>query len=73
MTHWLTRWDPEDGEPYGTLCDCEIRADHNGNDELMGPRLVTECSNPPAESCADAGCPVHGDPLDEQFSSFPDG
>jgi hypothetical protein len=20
-----------------------------------------ECSNPPEESCADAGCPVHGD------------
>jgi hypothetical protein len=30
-----------------------------------------QCSNPPAESCADAGCPVHGDPLDEQSRRFP--
>lgn len=26
--HWLTRFDPTDGEPYGTICDCEIDADH---------------------------------------------
>lgn len=30
-----------------------------------------QCSNAPAESCADAGCPVHGDPLAEQFRLFP--
>ena len=29
-SHWLTRWDPEDGEPYGTICDCEIGEDHDG-------------------------------------------
>jgi len=28
--HWLTRWDPDDGEPYGTLCDCSIGVDHDG-------------------------------------------
>jgi hypothetical protein len=30
-----------------------------------------QCSNPPEESCSDAGCPIHGDPLDEQFRMFP--
>ena len=30
-THWLTRYDPDDGEPYGTVCDCEIGVDHDGN------------------------------------------
>lgn len=30
-----------------------------------------QCSNPPAESCSDAGCPVHGDALEEQFRLFP--
>lgn len=30
MTHWLTRYDPDDGEPYGTVCDCDIGEDHNG-------------------------------------------
>ena len=29
--HWLTRWDPDSGEPYGTVCDCEINEDHNGS------------------------------------------
>lgn len=28
--HWLTRYDPDDGEPYGELCDCEIGEDHDG-------------------------------------------
>ena len=31
MTHWLTQWDPDDGEPYGTVCDCDIDQDHDGN------------------------------------------
>jgi hypothetical protein len=26
--HWLTRFDPDDGEPYGAVCDCEIGVDH---------------------------------------------
>lgn len=30
-----------------------------------------QCSDPPEESCSDAGCPIHGDPLDEQSRSFP--
>jgi hypothetical protein len=37
--HWLTRWDPNDGEPYGTVCDCEIGEDHDGNGDLMFPFL----------------------------------
>lgn len=33
--HWLTRWDPDDGEPYGTLCHCEIGEDHDGSGNVM--------------------------------------
>ena len=29
--HWLTRWDQNDGEPYGEVCHCEISTDHDGN------------------------------------------
>lgn len=36
-THWLTRFDEEDGEPYGTVCDCEIGADHFGDGSLAFP------------------------------------
>jgi hypothetical protein len=34
--HWLTRYDPDDGEPYGTLCDCEIGDDHDGAGNPVG-------------------------------------
>ncbi|WP_326829723.1 hypothetical protein OIE13_06175 [Streptosporangium sp. NBC_01810] len=27
MTHWLTTFD-EDGDPSGSICHCEINADH---------------------------------------------
>ncbi|MCW2901753.1 MAG: hypothetical protein JWO67_4018 [Streptosporangiaceae bacterium] len=33
--HWLTRYDPEDGEPYGQTCDCEIGVDHDGDGDPM--------------------------------------
>jgi hypothetical protein len=33
-THWLTCYDPDDGEPYGIGCDCEIGDDHDGTGEL---------------------------------------
>jgi hypothetical protein len=26
----MTRYDPDDGEPYGNVCDCGIGEDHNG-------------------------------------------
>lgn len=29
--HWVTRYDPDDGEPYGSVCDCEIGEDHDGS------------------------------------------
>jgi hypothetical protein len=29
--HWLTRYDADDGEPYGDVCDCEIGKDHGVN------------------------------------------
>jgi hypothetical protein len=28
--HWLTLYDPADGQPYGQVCDCEIGVDHDG-------------------------------------------
>lgn len=31
VVHWLTRYDPDDGEPYGELCDCAIGEDHNAS------------------------------------------
>ena len=70
MTHWKTTFDPDDGEPIGALCDCDIDADHDGKGNLIDPDPAPSpsretgasgCSNPPEESCSDAGCPVHGD------------
>lgn len=29
VTHWLTTYDPEDGEPAGSLCYCDIDEDHD--------------------------------------------
>jgi hypothetical protein len=37
MTHWLTTFDPDDGEPNGTLCYCETGKDHDGAGNLMFP------------------------------------
>lgn len=34
--HWLTRYDPDDGEPYGEVCACEIGEDHDGTGEPNG-------------------------------------
>ena len=31
--HWLIRYDPDDGEPYGEVCDCEIGDDHDETGE----------------------------------------
>ena len=39
--------------PGGCECSC-----HDG----LGPVGVLQCSDPPEESCSDAGCPAHGDP-----------
>jgi hypothetical protein len=32
MSHWLTRYDPDDGEPYGTVCRCALNRDHDGSE-----------------------------------------
>lgn len=37
MTHWLTTFDPEDGEPSGSLCHCDIDDDHDGSGNVMFP------------------------------------
>lgn len=36
MRHWVTRYDPDDGEPFGELCACEIGHDHNGLGNMIG-------------------------------------
>lgn len=33
--HWLTRYDPDNGEAYGEICDCEIGQDHDGDGNVM--------------------------------------
>jgi len=37
VTHWLTVFDPDDGEPEGFLCHCDIDADHDGAGNIMFP------------------------------------
>lgn len=37
MTHWLTTFDPADGEPAGSPCDCDIGEDHDGAGNIMFP------------------------------------
>jgi len=36
VTHWLIRYDPDDGEPHGEVCACEIGEDHDGTGEPNG-------------------------------------
>ena len=36
MIHWLTTYDPDDGDPIGSLCHCEIDDDHDGAGNPMG-------------------------------------
>jgi len=33
--HWLTLFDPDDGEPYEIPCTCSIGEDHDGKGNLM--------------------------------------
>jgi hypothetical protein len=37
VTHWLTTFDPDDGEPAGSLCRCDIGDDHDGAGNVMSP------------------------------------
>lgn len=37
MTHWKTTFDPDDGEPAGELCHCDIDQDHDGRGSPMFP------------------------------------
>lgn len=32
--HWLTTYDPNNGEPIGSVCSCEIGANHDGDGNL---------------------------------------
>lgn len=41
MTHWRCTYDPDDGEPIGEACDCEIGDDHNGKGEPAGITFTT--------------------------------
>jgi hypothetical protein len=42
-SHWLTRYDPDDGEPYGTVCRCSIGRDHDGS-EVVVPHDPVGCA-----------------------------
>ena len=41
MTHWLTTYDPADGEPIGSICDCDISDDHDGAGNPVGLAALT--------------------------------
>lgn len=43
--HWLTRYDLDDGEPYGEVCHCEIGEDHDGTGEPNGFDLDDEAAS----------------------------
>ena len=49
-------------------------ADHNHQDGTSRPVFlgIVLCTDPPAESCADAGCPIHGDPVGAEIDSWDD-
>lgn len=34
--HWKTLYDPNDGEPIGVVCSCEIGEDHDGDGNPNG-------------------------------------
>ena len=40
--HWLIRYDPDDGEPYGEVCDCEIGDDHDDRGGRVSEPPVTK-------------------------------
>lgn len=42
MTHWLTMFDPDDGEPVGSLCNCDLDEDHDGAGNTMFPLFPLE-------------------------------
>ena len=42
MTHWKTMFDPDDGQPTGTPCHCDIDDDHDGKGNVMFPLFPLE-------------------------------
>lgn len=44
-THWLTRYDPDDGEPYGDLCRCGIGLDHDVDGNLNNPDQIEKLTS----------------------------
>jgi len=55
----MSMWSTASGD-YGTT---SMEADPQPGDEATHCWFpwVHKCSDPPEESCSDAGCPVHGD------------
>lgn len=45
-THWLTTYNPRNGDPIGSVCDCPIGDDHDGDGELDGEDY--DDTDPPA-------------------------
>ena len=42
VTHWKTTFDPDDGDPIGALCYCDIDGDHDGKGNIMFPLFPLE-------------------------------
>lgn len=64
VSHWLTRWDTDTGEPYGQVCQCAIGQDHDGSSQLadeLSELLTSEHG------------PVPEEYLDEARTAWPDG
>jgi hypothetical protein len=38
----MTAYDPDDGEPYGTLCECPLGEDHNVREYREHVQLMTD-------------------------------
>lgn len=53
--HWLTKYDPDDGEPYGAGCDCSIGKDHDGNGDPDNPDDEPDETTPGTDIGTDIG------------------
>lgn len=53
MRHWLTRYDPDDGSPQGSLCECPLGKDHTVSDLLDYFYFAGREDDPAAETGED--------------------
>lgn len=58
--HWLTRYDPDDGEPYGEICHCGIGDDHDAAGGVMQAAPADGDQAQPETAAADITLSKHG-------------